>query len=266
MTPGMSEKIKESRKIVISRYAEVVVTYGDESKAVSCLDGTVEDAIREAGFVLGENDSVSAGLDTKLEDGMQINITTKKEVTLKVDGQKSSVASEAATIQDFLQEQGVVLGENDVVQPELSEKLETGAKVIVKRVEIKEESVTEPIPYETEKKYSDKMNSGETKVETEGVEGEKEVVYSVKYVDGKEKKRETVSEQETKAPVTEVVIYGTKKDVKETETKKDSVPSVGDKKGKKTVTSKQKVEDCDGSGHGYYIIQYDDGSEEYMDY
>ena len=36
--------------------------------------------------------------------------------------------------------------------------------------------------------------------------------------------------------------------------------------GGKTEVSRQKVDDCDGSGHGYYVITYSDGSTAYEEY
>ena len=44
--------------------------------------------------------------------------------------------------------------------------------------------------------------------------------------------------------------------------KKSSKKSKKSKKKKKKIVSKKKVYDCDGSGHGYWIIIYDDGSKE----
>lgn len=35
---------------------------------------------------------------------------------------------------------------------------------------------------------------------------------------------------------------------------------------KPTIVSKEKIYDCDGSGHGYYVIKYSDGREEYEDF
>ena len=34
----------------------------------------------------------------------------------------------------------------------------------------------------------------------------------------------------------------------------------------KTVVSKQAVYDCDGSGHGYYVIKWSDGTETYEEF
>lgn len=36
--------------------------------------------------------------------------------------------------------------------------------------------------------------------------------------------------------------------------------------GGRTVVGRQTVDDCDGSGHGYYIISHSDGTTEYEDY
>lgn len=32
------------------------------------------------------------------------------------------------------------------------------------------------------------------------------------------------------------------------------------------IISKEKIYDCDGSGHGYYLIKWSDGTEEYKDF
>jgi uncharacterized protein YabE (DUF348 family) len=90
------------------------------------------------------------------------------------------------------------------------------------------------------------MYSDETVEKTAGVEGEKEVTYQVTYVDGKEESRKAVSEKVIKEPVDRVVTQGTMQ--------------------RRRVVSQQKVEDCDGSGHGYYIITWSDGTVEYKDY
>ena len=65
-------------------------------------------------------------------------------------------------------------------------------------------------------------------------------------MDGKEEKKKVVSEKIKKEPVAQVIIKGTKK--------------------RRRIVSKQKVEDCDGSGHGYYIITWSEGTVEYQDY
>lgn len=72
------------------------------------------------------------------------------------------------------------------------------------------ETKTEPIPFETQSNDDPTMNVGETKVDVEGVDGEKEVTYSVTKSGETEVKREKVSERTIREPVAKVVRVGTK--------------------------------------------------------
>ncbi len=73
-------------------------------------------------------------------------------------------------------------------------------KIVVKRVEYKEETKKESIDCESKEEYSDSMNEGESEVTRKGEKGEKEVTYKVKYVDGKEESRaETRAETQTRS-------------------------------------------------------------------
>ena len=75
--------------------------------------------------------------------------------------------------------------------------------------ETKEVEVKEAIKYETERKDDPNLAKGEEKVITEGVEGERIVVYEVKYEDGKEVTRNKISETITKEPINEIIAVGT---------------------------------------------------------
>ena len=139
------------------------------------------------------------------------------------------------------------MGELDRVTPKKSAELQDGAKIVVKRVEIREIVETEPIAFETNITYSASMLAGTSQITKEGADGEKRVTYQVTYVDGKEESRKAVKEEIIKEAVAQEMVQGSKP------------------RGK-TVVSRQKVDDCDGSGHGFYIITYSDGSVEYQDY
>ena len=130
------------------------------------------------------------------------------------------------------------------------------------------------------------MDEGSSQVAQKGEKGEKEVVYTVKYVDGKEISREKKSEKITKQPVKEIITYGTKAEAAEEDNDSDNntgnnnannnsgssssanqeSQSSESSGGGKTVVSKTPVYDCDGSGHGYYEIVYSDGSTAYEEF
>lgn len=283
--PEKDEKITEdTTEITIKRYAKVTVVKGSEKKEVELVGGTVEEAIKKAGFTLGANDAVDADKSAYLKDGMTINITAALKVTLTVDGKTTEVSTSAKDVKSFLEEQKIKLGKDDTVSEKLETPLKNGMKIVVKRVEFKEEKKTEAIDFESKKEYSDSLSEGESKVTQQGEKGEKEVVYTVKYVDGKEESREKKSEKTTKNPVDEITTYGTKSEPQQdnggsnesNESAQSNNNSGNNNKpaesesqasqGGKTVVSKTPVYDCDGSGHGYYEIKYSDGSVEYQDF
>lgn len=281
--PQADEKLGEATEITVKRYAKVTVKNGKEEKTVELVGGKVEEAVEKAGFKLDDNVAVDVEKDVFLKDGMVITLSEGVEVNLTVDGKTNTCKSHSATVKDFLAEQKITLGENDEVSPKLDEKIKEGSKITVKRVEFKDEVNKESIDFETEEKQSSSLSSGTTEVTQDGSNGEKEVTYKVKYVDGKEVSREKVSEKVTKEPVKKIVTVGTAvannsgnssqqtNNNNNSNSNSNSNSSLSSQtqtptEGGKQVVSKQAVYDCDGSGHGYYVITYSDGSVEYEEF
>ena len=272
--PSLDTELTEDvTEITIKRYAKVTVVKGDEEKTVELVGAKVEDAIKEAGFTLAEGEGADAELTSYLKDGMTINITKETKVTVTVDGETKEITTKAATVQALLDEQGIKLGADDVISEKPETELTDAMKITIKRVEYKEVTEKETIDYSTEEEYSSSMSKGTSEVTQSGVEGEKEVTYKVKYVDGKEDSREKVSEKVTKEAVNEIITYGTKEETVQSNNNSSASSSsnssgsaTSSSAGGKTVTSKVPIYDCDGSGHGYYEIYYSDGSVEYEEF
>lgn len=246
--PAENEVItEENAKIVINRNAKVKIRSEETEKEVELTGGTVKDALEKAGIKLEENDYINHDLSAYLTEDMVISVVHRMEITLTVDGTTEKLLTKALTVEELLDERQITLGEIDRVSPKLTESLTNGGKVVVQRVEIKELIEKEPIPFETKVTYSGSMLVGNSMVTQEGINGEKKVTYEVTYVDGREESRKVVKEEIIKEAVSQEVVQGSKP------------------RGK-TVVSRQRVDDCDGSGHGYYIITYSDGSVEYEDY
>lgn len=261
-TPAKDKKLtEETKEIIIKRYAKVTVIKGDKSETVELVGGTVEQAVSKAGFAVIKGESTDIKGDTFLKDGMTINILKKSTVSLTADGETKNVETVAKTVEDFLKEQSITLDADDELSVNLTDAITEGMAIVVKRVEYKEETRTESIPFGTQEKYSDALDEGTSEVTQEGVEGSKEVTYKVKYVDSKEESKEVISEKITKEPKDKIVTYGSK-----STSSGDSGNSGSSDGGGKTIVSKQPVYDCDGSGHGYYIITYSDGSVDYEEF
>ncbi len=236
----------KTAQVSIIRCAAVTVEENGQPTELEMTGETVGAALDQMGIALGEHDYVNHDLDAGLESGMHIVVTHRKEVTVSVDGETKTCLTRAENVEDFLAEQHIAVDKKDRINPGREADIDEGDKITVERVSVKEITVKEAIAFETETEYSNAMYSDETVEKTPGVEGEKEVTYNVTYVDGKEENRTVVSEKVLKEPVAQVVTRGTKQ--------------------RRRVVSRQKVPDCDGSGHGYYVITWSDGTVEYQDY
>lgn len=224
---------------------------------------TVGDALAALNVVLDESLSVDTPLDAVVSEGMRITVYRLKLITVTADGNTVSTYTDLATVAELLAEQGITLGENDRITVSSTDAaLENGMEIIIYRVEIIDEIKTEEIPFTTEKQENSSMLRGESKVVTEGKNGEKEVTYRSTYVDGLLESTVIAGERVTLEPVTEVIEIGTRVT---TTTRRTTRKTKKTSSGKKVV-SKEAVYDCDGSGHGYYIITYSDGSVVYQDF
>lgn len=258
--PQSDKSLGEATEITVKRYAKVTVKNGKDEKTVELVGGTVEEAVKKAGFKLDESVALDVDKSSYLKDGMVITLSNGIAVSLIADGKTLKCSTHSATVKDFLAEQNITLGKDDEVTPKLDEKITSGLTVSVKRVEYKNQTVKESINFETEQQQSSDLASGETKVTQEGINGEKEVTYKVKYVDGKEASKEKVSEKVTKEPVNKIVAVGTASQSSAAQSSQTS------QQNGKEVVSKQAVYNCDGSGHGYYVITYADGTVDYEEF
>jgi len=217
---------------------------------------TVADALAAANITLDESLSIDASLDTELVSDMVINIYRMMFVTVVADGGQTDHYTNQETVGGLLEECGIAVGELDRLSCSLESSTENNMTIVINRVVVIDEIKTEVIPYSTEKRENSSVMEGESSVITAGADGSKDVTYRSTYVDGVLESTEAVGEVITLEPVTEVVEYGTKRT---TTTTRKTKPA-------KYVVSKEAVYDCDGSGHGYYIITYSDGSVVYQDF
>jgi uncharacterized protein YabE (DUF348 family) len=258
VTPSLDTKIEEdSVTISVKRHVRASVAADDATVEVELTGGTVADALEQAGITLGAEDFIDHSTEAYLTEGMVISVVRRAEVTLVADGETRTCITESKNVGDFLEEQQIALGEDDRVTPATDASLKDGSRVVVKRVVVKEETVTEEIAFDTKQSYSEQMAAGTKKVTQQGVNGEKEITYRVTYVDGAEESREQISEKTVREAVSQIVVQGTKSEEQAAEEKTTDG---------RTVVSKKRVDDCDGSGHGYFVITYSDGTVEYEEY
>lgn len=206
---------------------EVIIRDEDKEINIKGYISSVGDALDKAKIALGEHDQISLAMETKIENGMTINIERAYPVTIQVDGETVEVMTAFENVSEILNEYQIEVDKSDVVEPAINSLVGKNATILVKRM--KQEVVVEKvvIPYERVVKHNDSMDKGKLKVLQKGRDGEKEVEYRIVYEDGKEISREMVEER---------IIAETQNEVVEQGTAQFIATSRGDTRFKKAIT------------------------------
>ena len=170
---------------------------------------TVGDALAELGINVNDGIQINYELEEPIKDGMVITFKSAKNVTLTVDGTTVRYAMYQGTVKDLLELAQVTLGEDDYTEPSADTELKENMQVTVYRVEYKTVTVKEKIAFETVNKTDSSIELGTISVESQGAQGEEEVNYTIKYVNGSEEEKTELSRKTVKEPVNKVVNIGT---------------------------------------------------------
>ena len=197
---GFSTVLAKDVNLIVDGEEEVISTYAN----------TVEDFLISEDIELSKDEAVFPTEDTEITDGMDIKIAKYKTITLKIgdNEEKKKVLSE--TIDDLMEELGIELDEHDVVTTKPANEIVDKGIVGIERVDRKQFSKTEEIPYESEVIESDEMYQGETKVVQAGVKGEQIHTMQNVFVNDKLVSVENLDTEVVKEPVKEIVHKGTK--------------------------------------------------------
>lgn len=188
---------------------KITISNGGKSQLVHLAKGTVVDALKKAGITLADDEISVPAPDSEITKDMVISIFKTKTVSVTADGKTKDVKLALANVYDALNFAGYEVDDDDILSTSHNEDVENINAVTIKRVTYKTESSKEKIAYDTVKKNSDDVELGETKVKTEGKDGEKIVTREVKYIDGEKTSDKVVAEKTIKKPVDKVVLVGT---------------------------------------------------------
>ncbi len=197
--------------ITVYRAFDVKMIVDGEESIETFNMGNVSDALKSLSIKVDSDDVVTPDMSAELKADMTIKVDHYTTVTVKADGKTQKVRVTGTTVAQALKSAGIETGKDDIIEPALDAELSDNAKITVKRVEYKEVTKTKEIPFETISKNSKDVYIGDTQVTQYGEKGSKEVVYKVKYVDGKKDSKEVISETVTKEPVEQIELKGQKK-------------------------------------------------------
>ena len=184
----------------------VTISDGNENHSIVSISTDSGLILKAAGLSVDENDVVTA--EWEFSKG-EINVTRAVDVTVSVDGVTRTITLTDGTVADALKKAGVTLGKDDVLNVKADAKVTENMTIKVDRVTYKERKETAVVPFGSTSYETDDYYAGETVVETEGVNGEKTMVYRDRYVNGELMESVLASETVTVAPVEEVIAVGT---------------------------------------------------------
>ncbi len=142
--------------------------------------------------------------------GQKVTLTRAKPLTIKVDGTIRSIRTQAPTIKTALAGAGISLGLKDTVSAPLDSPVLPGTSVQVTRVSEVVATLTATIPRSVKTLTDPTLLKGLKQVQTEGADGQKTTTYRIHYTDGRETSREVLQVVSQTAPVTKIVLIGTK--------------------------------------------------------
>jgi uncharacterized protein YabE (DUF348 family) len=208
--PALDADVDDGDTIVVNRARPLTLTVDGVKSEVYTTALSVDGALDELGY-RADQLQLSADRSERVPlDGMDLAITTSKDVRLVADGQERVVTTTAATAGDLLAQQGIALSATDQTSLYPEQPLLGGMVLQVTRVSVDEVSDVQPLDFETVETPDAEALEGTRTVTQEGVEGARTTTWRVTVTDGVETAREQVSTQVTKKPVPEQVSVGTK--------------------------------------------------------
>ncbi|AQS56380.1 resuscitation-promoting factor [Novibacillus thermophilus] len=203
---------------------EVTVTFNDGQKNIlaKTWKGTLEEVLADAGVdvdALKAKYEPSVPWDQAITDDVHVRMTRVFSVTLVDGGESASVKTKQFTVEDFLDEMNVTLGELDEINVSLDSRVQDGMHIVVDRIDKKVKTEKDEIPFDTVKQKDANLVKGKEILAREGKAGEKitEITYVYKNGELIDKDEEVVKVID---PVDKVVKIGTKEQQTEQKAKK----------------------------------------------
>ncbi len=111
--------------------AEVVLNDNGEKQKVRTHAKTIDQLLEEAGITVGGHDLLSHKADASIENGMEINYKTAKQIIVTIDGEEKEYYTTVDTIEAFLEENNLSFAERDEVSHDMQAALEDGLHIDV---------------------------------------------------------------------------------------------------------------------------------------
>ena len=211
VTPSAETPVDDGQTIVVRYGRKLTLTVDGKEREYWTTATNVGDALKELG-IRNSGDAVLSASRSKAigRDGLDIEMSTPKDIKLVVGGKRTTATVTARTVQEALREAEVRFDSDDRIKPGAKTVVKDGMTIRVDEMDARSTQRTEAVPFRTIVKKDASLTVGTTKVEREGVAGERRSTYRDTVKNGKVVSSERTSSKITKQPVHKVVIEGTK--------------------------------------------------------
>ena len=216
IVPSLTEEVADGGTISVRELKELTLEIDGKETTVSTAAADSSELLE---LYEGRNGGVSI-IASRNSNRAELEVPIKgvSSIVVKVDGGERAVNPGLENLPEILAKAEVTLAELDKVRVE---KAAGKAVIIVERVEVKEVTSEEKIPFETVTELDAKAYAGEkAKQKVAGVDGTNLITYKVTLVDGKEVSKVELRQEVAKAPVAAVKVVGTIPGKKPVEKKK----------------------------------------------
>lgn len=212
--PALNEELTDSiYNINIYRAAPYLVVDGNYRIKVMTAAKTSRKVAEAAGLKIFNEDIIyTQTSDNPLEDGATSFLSVKraKLLTVKLFGKQEIIRTQADTIEQFLKDKKITLGEQDGISRDIKSKIVDGDSFEIWRNGKQTISTEEDVAFPVEKIQDASKETNFREVREKGENGRKTVVYEIEMKNGQEISRKKISEVEIKSAKKQIEVVGTK--------------------------------------------------------
>ena len=168
---------------------------------------TVGDFLKERGIAMGPYDFVRPEAQTPVADNMTIEYAQAVAVKLISGSQTKTVMTAAGDVGALLEEQGITLGQYDVVRPSLADPIVGGSTIKIAHVVKWVATVQHRIAQRTIHEINFALPPGRSKVIAQGRPGIRETMVDYTQTDGTIR-RQVIGSRLLRSPKTRVIAEG----------------------------------------------------------
>ncbi|MFD3511822.1 ubiquitin-like domain-containing protein [Streptomyces sp. NPDC058657] len=210
VAPGPGQTLASGDEVVVRYGRPVTLNIDGERRRVWTTARTVDGALRQLG-VRAEGAYLSASRSSPISrKGLSLDVRTERTLTVMADGRERTIRTNAATVQEAIEEAGISLANQDTTSVPLDSFPRDGQTVTVMRITGSRVVREEPIDFEVVRKNDPTLLKGTEEIVQSGAKGARRVTYALRTVNGVKQRPRKLSEEIARQPVDRVVKVGTK--------------------------------------------------------